>query len=342
MFNASEHGLQMNTVLRAVTAGLADVGLVLTTAPAEDGLTVAVDAGPRRRLAYPAVVRAGSVDRRLATALTLPDERPLLLLAPYVPDAAADVLRARGVDHADAVGNAHLDQGGVLIDIRGRRPTARTAGPPDPAASRAFTRSGVRVLLTLLTHPETAARPVRHLAEASGVSVGTAHTVLHDLTGAGYLRDGTAGRTLHRGGELLDRWAEAYAVTLARAASLGSFTLPDPSRAEDLTSDLLAAGAQLGGEAAAQRIDPHLHPSTTTWYVDELPADVLTRHRLRRDDLGSVHLRRRFWPRPTTYSATVPAPLVLADLLASGDPRQRDHAERIRRAEPGLVELDRT
>ncbi len=347
MFTAVEQQRGSNDLIDEVVRSLTDVGITVTRRRrADDGATsdelLTLDAGPHGRTTYLTVAKLGAVDRRLATAWSLPSHRPLLLVARHIPDPVADVLRARGVDHADAAGNVHLSWSGLRIDVSGRRP--RMSPPPrvpDTTAARAFTRSGTKVVFALLSWSDLAARPVREIATTSGVSVGTVHTVVHELTAAGYLREGTSGRTLNRGGELLDRWAEAYTVTLSRKLPIASFVLPDADRAGELETDLLAEGAQLGGELAAHRVDPHLHPASATFYVERLPAAVVAKYRMR-PDTGTVHLRKRFWTRLDDTSPLVPSPLVYADLVSSGDPRQREHAERIRGADDRLVELDRS
>ncbi|WP_186812615.1 type IV toxin-antitoxin system AbiEi family antitoxin [Cellulomonas composti] len=288
-------------------------------------------------------MRLGRLDTRLATALDLPTVRPLLLLAPHISDAVGEVLRARGVDYADAAGNTRLAWDGLLIDVRGRPP--RTSVPPriaDRTAARAFSRAGSMVTFALLSWTDLPSRPVREIAATCGVAVGTVHGVLHDLAAAGYLSDGAQGRALNRGGELLGRWAEAYTVTLARRLAIASFGIADLDRIPALEADLLGVGAQLGGELAASRLDAHLHPSTSTFYVDELPSTLVARYRLRPDEAGVVRFRSRFWHRPDDTGERVPSPLIYADLVSSGDPRQREHAERIRAVDDRLVELDRT
>lgn len=344
MFTPNEQNAALNSVLDAAASTLETLGMTTEAQDVADGsdadLQLTVDAGPRGRVTYPTVVRVGRLDRHLATALALPPGRPLLLLAPHIADTVAEVLRTRGVDFADAAGNARLAWDGLLIDVRGRRPAAATRST-DSTAAGAFTRAGTTVVFALLSWPELAARPVREIAATSDVAVGTVHSVLHELTSAGYLRTGPSGRTVNRGGELLDRWAEAYTVTLARKLQIASFMLPDPDRLPNLEADLLTAGAQLGGERAARRIDPHLHPSTTTLYLEAVPTSLVARYRLRPDGAGTVRFRRRFWHRSDS-GQLVPSPLVYADLVSSGDPRQREHAERIRAVDDRLVELDRT
>jgi hypothetical protein len=199
------------------------------------------------------------------------------------------------------------------------------------------------VVFALLSWPGMVARPVREIASASGTAVGTVHAVMRALTDAGYVYESDAGPGLNRAGELLDRWAEAYAVRLARKLELGAFAIADPERLSGLETSLLGGGALVGGELAGSRIDANLRPTTATFYLDETPGELIARFRLRRDDAGGkIHFRRRFWKQQSPGADLVPSPLVYADLVSSGDPRQREHAERIRRVDDRLVELDRS
>jgi len=348
MFTRNEHRHEMNALLDGVTSVLEDLDIAVSREYLGDldkavDVVLTLDAGRWGSVRYPIEMRLGRLDRQRATAMALPAERPLLLIAPHVPDTVAEVLRERGVDYADAAGNARLVWDGLLVDVRGRRPRSIPVPGNDPSASRAFTRSGVMVVFALLSWPELSGRPVREVATVSGTAVGTAHTVLAALSAAGYLYRSGDGWRLNRAGELLDRWAEAYAVTLARKLRLGSFALDDVSQLGDLEDALRDHGAQLAGELAGSRIDPHLRPATATFYVEEVPTDLVARFRLRPDDAdGTVHFRRRFWQHRSPDATLVPSPLVYADLVSSGDPRQREHAERIRGVDDRLVELDRT
>lgn len=348
MFGKDEQARVLNTLLdnvKVVLAGL-DVRATGEQLPASDAavdLELVLDAGLRGRTRYAVVAKRGRLDRQRATAMVLPPVRPLLVIAPHVPDSVADVFRARGVDHVDAAGNVGLAWDGMLLDVRGRRPHPTPRPRKDAAASRAFTRSGVMVVFALLSWPEMSRRSVRDIAAASGTAVGTAHQVLSELAAAGYLFESSEGKRLNHGGELLGRWAEAYTVNLTRKLAIASFTLDDLARLPEAEEDLLEQGAQLGGELAASRIDSHLHPATATFYVDRVPVDIVARFRMRRDDdSGAVEFRHRFWKQHDPDAALVPSPLVYADLVSSGDPRQREHAERIRQIDDRLVELDRT
>ena len=348
MFTQDERTQDLNALLDRLTAVLAAWGIEMSVAqaPGPDAsvdLDVTLDAGARGTRRYPTVIKRGLLDRARATAMALPSERPVLVLAPHVPDAAADALSERGAQFIDGAGNVRLGWEGMSLDVRGYRPRAAAVPRKDPSASRAFTRSGAQVVFALLSWPEMGARPVREIAAASGTAVGTVHAVMSALAGAGYVYESNGGAGLNRAGELLDRWAEAYAVRLAQKLELGSFTPADAGRLADLEKAALGYGAQLGGEVAGARIDPHLRATTVTFYVEAIPAELVAQFRMRRDDAdGTVHFRRRFWPLRDAGAMVVPSPLVYADLVSSGDPRQREHAERIRRIDDRLVEIDRS
>lgn len=281
----------------------------------------------------------------LATAVHFPPTPPPLLFTTHLSEPIAERLRTRGIDYVDTAGNAHLAWDDVLIDVRGRRRPAMRAGRASSRGAGAFGRAGLQVLFILLSWPETAAYPYRLLATMSGVSLGTVKTVIDELTGAGYLYERGNERRLARGGELLDRWSEAYSISLDAALALGDFVAADLSWWRDAEADLLSLGVQVGGEAGASLIDPHLRPASLTLYATQLPVPLIGRHRLARaENDGNVHVRSRFWkePFPEREPWIVPSPLIYADLLASGDPRQREHGDRIRSGDDRLKRIDRT
>jgi hypothetical protein len=279
----------------------------------------------------------------LATAVHVQPHPPALVVAPSISDPVAERLRARGIDYVDTAGNAHVAWDGILIDVRGRRNPAARLPKTSTRGARAFGRAGLKVEFVLLSWPEMAAQPLRQLAHASGVSLGTAKMVVDELTAAGYLYEGARGRRLARGGELLNRWSEAYSIVLDPALSLGEFSAGDLSWWRQSKRELVQLGIQVGGEAGASLLDSHLHPSSLTLYVEELPLSLIGRHRMARaEGAGNVHVRQRFWQAPERASWIVPSTLIYADLLASGDPRQREHADRIRTSDDRLTRLDRT
>jgi hypothetical protein len=335
-------------VAEQALAGLRQLG-VQAARRGEDGLELWSQRFPGMRRGYHLEVRS-RVTTGLATVVGAQLDRPTILVTGYVPEPAAEILRSRGIDYVDLAGNVLLRWDSLLIDIRGRKPSKATAAPVPSGLRRPFTRSGAQVTFCLLAWPEFAGRPVRELARASGTAVGSAHAVLRDLESGGYLIAGSSGRVLARAGELLNRWTEAYALSLSASVHLGYYRASDPGWWRPARADLRAAGVYLGGEAAASELDSHLRPAGAVLYGEEIPARLLAKYRCQKAvgaKDANVMVRRRFWTVPGGVSADteaglVPAVLIYADLLVSGEPRQREHAERLRRLNDRLEYLDRS
>lgn len=344
MFSGNEHGQILNEgnwLAMLQELGLHGVVVPGGAADGEPDAVVEVSRPSGATRTYAVEIRR-NVPPELATALHRRGSHPTLVVTRSITQRAAELLRARGIDYIDEAGNAHIAWDDVLIDVRGRRQAGRPAGGPSARGGKAFGRAGLQVGFVLLSWPHLAAEPLRKLASVSGASLGTVKMVIDELTHAGYLYDAMGERRLGRAGELLNRWSEAYSTTLSPALSLGEFSVPDIMWWPNSEEEFLNADAQLGGEAGASLIDPHLVPTTLTLYVDQMPSELIGRHRMVRAShtAGNVHLRKRFWRNPGEPWVVSPV-LIYADLLASGDPRQREHADRIRISDDRLAQLDR-
>jgi hypothetical protein len=335
-------------VTEQALAGLTQHG-VHAARRGEDSLELWSQRLPGARRGYHLEVRS-RVTAGLAAAVGARPDRPTILVTAYVPEPAAEILRTRGIDYVDLAGNVLLRWDGLLIDIRGRKPLKAPAATVPTGLRRPFTRSGAQVTFCLLAWPALADRPVRELARASGTAVGGAHAVLRDLESGGYLIAGSSGRVLARAGELLNRWTEAYALSLSASLHLGYYRAPDPGWWLAARADLQAADMDIGGEAAASELDSHLRSAAAVLYGQEIPARLLAKYRCQKAagaEDANVMVRRKFWAPPghvdtDDAKGLVPAVLIYADLLVSGEPRQRDHAERLRRLNDRLEYLDRS
>lgn len=250
--------------------------------------------------------------------------RPLLV-ADYITPPLAERLKELGVEFIDTVGNAWLNEPPLCVWVTGRRPP-KTADSEHQPTGRAFQASGLRVLFALLCKPDIVDRPYREIARLAGVAHGTVGWVMADMPKLGYLAIYRKTRILVKPEQLLGKWAEAYARTLRPKLLIGKY------RADDFewwkSRDMTEFGFNLGGEAAGARMIGHLKPARITLYGDDLDAKLLVRLRLRKDPRGNVEFMKRFWVFDEKEPLT-PAPLVYADLLATGDTRCIETAELI-------------
>lgn len=249
-----------------------------------------------------------------------PTAHPVMLFTDFVPRRTALALRNAGVQYLDGEGNAWVEFGHVLIDIRGRaRPKTTKYETPSPRilASNMFSPTRAQVVFALLAWPQLWAAPRRELAEAAGVSVGLVHDALTRLLDAGL--DQSARRA-----DLLNRWTTAFPDGLAKRLTLASYR-GDIDSLSRITSghDMLVSG-----EVAATQL---LRPASAVLYMQNLDPALALAHRWRTDGFANIVVRRKFWhdprgPSPSREVSEAPWPLVYADLATSDDPRTRDAA----------------
>ena len=315
----------MGTAPHQLITQLADLGIVaeITDAPMSGN-------GPQGGTLH--LVRGASTqtfdlvdgpDVRLASVRVGTAARPVFVHTPHVAAKTGDAFRRAGVRYLDDAGNAWIQFGDVLIDVRGRPPTkARTARTR--TGGNLFSSSRAQVVLALLAWPALWNVPQREVARAAGVSLGQAHNTLTLLAQAGYGDDSRrSGRT-----NLLDLWTAAFPAGLAQRLRLATF---HGDVAPLKTSDHVVVA--VSGEAAVSDL---LKTATLTLYVSELSPRLAIANRWRTDGEPNIVVRRKFWTDPGTPDTTAagievaPWPLVYADLLASDDPRVRAAAQEYR------------
>ncbi|MFA7267728.1 MAG: type IV toxin-antitoxin system AbiEi family antitoxin [Sterolibacterium sp.] len=256
-----------------------------------------------------------------------------LLVADFVNPVIADQLRVQRVAFVDLAGNAYLEQPPLLVWVKGQR--LAEALPRAARGGLAFQGGGLQVLFVLLCHPEWADAPYRKLAQYAGVAHGTVGGVMAELVKLGYVATVAGKRRLLQRERLLQQWAEAYPRALRPRLLLGRY------RADTLewwnSLDPTNYGMVLGGEPAAGRMTQYLRPGAATFYAEAIEPRLLIDLRLRNDPDGNVDVLRRFWTFDNEDVALAPAPLVYADLLATGDARCIETAHMIydRYLEPG-------
>jgi hypothetical protein len=248
-----------------------------------------------------------------------------LLVTDFVAPVLADELRARGIAYLDTAGNAHIQQGPLLIWVKGQK---RRDKPAPYAVGRAFQPTGLQVLFTLLCNPQAVNRPYRDLGKMAGVAHGTVGWVIPDLQKLGFVddRNGKRGtRRLFQHERLVNQWADAYARVLRPRTLLGRYHVQTLDGWHDWP--LAEHGAQWGGEPAGALLTDHLRPGELTIYADKMPSLLAGRLKFLKEPAPGhtavVEVRKRFWdfPGEPNHPNVVPPLLVYADLLATGDAR---------------------
>lgn len=196
----------------------------------------------------------------------------MMVLAPFVSEAAAEILWEREIGYWDASGNCRISSGALYIERKGfPNRFVRQA-----SLGSAFTRMGQRILRPLLD-PEHIGRTwtLRELAKAAypGVSLGQVHALAKVLEGQNHLSRTSEGIQLLHPEKLLRSWARE---TKPPRLTQGRFysSMPQDAfrkRFGEVVHDLgLGGKALLASFTAASELDPFVrqHRSFLYWTKD--------------------------------------------------------------------------
>ncbi|UUZ64759.1 type IV toxin-antitoxin system AbiEi family antitoxin [Polaromonas sp. P1-6] len=318
---------------RAIAALTAQGLEVCVTDPPEMATQVGADAWLRvgkggeqadyaamvQRKLTPTTLGAATVQLRHVANAT---GHPALLVTDYLTPPMAERLRDQKQQFADAAGNAYLEGPGLLVYVTGRKLLDKRIAPN---AGKAYTLTGLKVMLALLCDPALADAPQRAIAAAAGVALGAIPAVLADLQQTGHLLVLAKRRRLNATKRLLDEWALAYARRLRAKTLHATYAVKDFDAWQQWPLD---AQVLWGGEPAANLLVQYLKPGVLTIYADRLPPKLLMEQRMtivRGAQVGDrvLEWRKPFWGNVpvTTRPNTVHPVLVYADLLATGDAR---------------------
>lgn len=256
-------------------------------------------------------------------ATVAPALEPTFLYTEFTSPRTMEALRGAQVQHLDMAGNAWIEFGDVLIDVRGRRRPSTDEPRHVGSSENLFSARRVQVIFALLAWPRLWDASRRDLARAAGVSLGQAQGSVRLLEEAGY----GPRRMNAQQADLLSLWSAAYPSGLAKSLTLARYrgALGSLQKVNDEDSYFLS------GESAV----PELLPASLTLYVSSLDPDLALANRWRSDGVPNIVVRRQFWEAPaesSNYSGPLaglrdaPWPLVYADLLSSDDPRARGFA----------------
>lgn len=252
-----------------------------------------------------------------------------LLVVPYLAPELRQKCQEIGLQFMDAAGNAFLKQQGLYVLIVGQKPVK--AGLWKERPTRAFDKTGLRVVYAMLAEPALMQAPYRDLAKAAGVALGTVGWILTDLREHGFLVEDAEGqRRWIDQQRAIQAWTTNFPLRLRERLNVRRFTAKEPDWWKNANPE--AFGGCWGGEVAAARLMGDLVPKTVTLYLPEERNEFLAKYRLRADPHGLIEVLDTFWTFPENHQVhfgTVPPLLIYADLLGIGDPRTLEQARMI-------------
>jgi hypothetical protein len=250
---------------------------------------------------------------------------PFLLVAERLYPKVKEELRRHQVAYLEANGNFYLKQEGkwFFIDVNPPLPVERDV------TTRAFTRTGLKVVFELLTVPELLQKPYRYIAEQTETAVGNITNIVQGLKQEGFVGQVNQHdwQLINKDG-LIQRWAEVYEKKLKPILQVGTFRLAaDKPTWKDLRLNLQKT--RWGGEPAGDILTNYLRPETYILYTDETRNDLIKNYKLIPDNHGPIKAYNKFWRNQPEDVDVVPPLLVYVDLINTGEKRCRETAQKI-------------
>ena len=264
----------------------------------------------------------GRIKRRLEQ-IEAGGNMPILLIGGYIASSLYPELKQSRINFMDSVGNcfiSHINKGSMILHIShsGIKSSYKAS-----VAYPLFREAGLKVIFYLLQSLERFSEPFRTIRDGSGVSIGTVKNVMDELASRGYILITQEKRVLVKGKQLLDDWAENYALVLKPKLLLQRFSFRSVEKREEWQSIRLPSNMWWGGECAAAKRQGYLIPENFMIYGATLPAQLMSTGAVLMGD-GEIALYKKFW-----VEEGVPAVLVYADLMTSGRSRNIEAANKL-------------
>lgn len=310
-----------------------------------DGELILPNAG--QRLLVKCKKRLNKVNlQKYIAELTLKNKlTDIVLITDYINPNQARWLKEYKVPFIDLAGNAYINIPPIYIDIQGKKPET----PPAEITlakqlGKAFQPKGMKVVFMLLVHPELVNEPMRTIADAAEVALGTVKQVIDDLIYQGFVvqkdtrNKKNAVKVISNPKELLDKWLDAYPTTVETKLNKEVYTTDNIELLRTL--DFNNMDALWGGEYAVEQCDNYLNAKDYLLYVQpEQKKQILKTARLRKaktnEILNKTTTRVTLVEPPLgtekikgKHCGTAHPYLIYANLLASLDPRNIDAARK--------------
>lgn len=247
-----------------------------------------------------------------------------IIIADYLTKNTAEELKQNGINYLDASGNTFLKTDHFFVYIEGRKAKINKK----TNQTRAFQEAGLKLLLLLISNPETLQFSYRELAEKTGIALGSVSNIFKELEENNYLLNTRNKRVLKNQEEIIERWVIAYNELLKPR----SFRKKMRAIGNDFSiKSTLNSGIKLyfGGEPGGQLLTEYLKPKDYIIYTDEEISKVAKQFKLVPHESGNIELYSKFW----TYNLhlknehTAPPLVIYADLMGTGNNRNIETAK---------------
>lgn len=250
-----------------------------------------------------------------------------IVIADYLTKNTAEDLKKNGINYLDASGNTFIKTNHFFVYVEGRKAKINKK----TNQTRAFQEAGLKLLLLLISNPETLQFSYRELAEKTGIALGSVSNIFKELEESHYLLKTRNTRVLKNQDEIIERWVIAYNELLKPR----SFRKKMRAIGNEFNSKHIINNNDLklylGGEPGGALLTGQLKPKDYIIYTDEETSKVAKELKLVPDEAGNIELYSKFWTDSfhLKNEYTAPPLVIYADLLGSGNNRNIETAKLI-------------
>ena len=250
-----------------------------------------------------------------------------IFIADYLTKKTAEELKHNSINYLDASGNALIKTKNFFVYIEGRKAKINKK----TNQTRAFQEAGLKLLLLLLSNPETLQLSYRELVGKTGIALGSVSNIFKELEESHYLLKTKNRRVLKNKDKIIERWVIAYHEFLKPR----SFKRKMKALGDDFNANNIINNSNIelyfGGEPGGALLTGHLKPKDYIIYTDSETSKVAKELKLVPDETGNIELYSKFWTDSLHLKNehTAPPLVVYADLLGTGNNRNIETAKLI-------------
>lgn len=250
-----------------------------------------------------------------------------IVIADYLTKKTASDLKQNGINYLDASGNAFIETKDFFVYVEGRKAKINKK----TNQTRAFQEAGLKLLLLLISNPETLQLSYRELAEKAGIGLGSVSNIFKELEEGHCLLKTKSKRVLKNQDEIIERWVIAHNELLKpRSFKKKMRALGNEFNVKSIVNNTNIK-FYFGGEPGGELLTGHLKPIDYIIYTDEEISKVAKELKLVPDEAGNIELFSKFWTDSLHLKNEYTAPplVVYADLLGTGNNRNIETAKLI-------------
>jgi len=252
---------------------------------------------------------------------------PIMVIAAKLFPRIKEELRLNQIAYLEANGNIFLKANGTSIWIDAHKSLQTKKNN----SSRAFTKTGLKVVFQFLLDDTWVNQTYRQIAEQTGSGIGNISNIISGLKQDGFLLAISKNQyKLNHKKELLNKWMDAYDKKLKPSLRVGTFRFLNENDFNNWGNLAIKHGKTMwGGEPAGDLYTKYLRPAELTLYTVETRNEIIKNYRLIPDENGNVKVYRKFWHNGEIKVNTVPPLLAYTDLMNTNDRRCTETAQKI-------------